>query len=142
MTPRENLSLLVAGKSPQWIPFTMDIGASGGFTTAIQRRFSEETGAADPAEYFNYDLRTVSVERSFGNDDARRWHPLAPEGTQFDEWGIGHWAGGAEDTLERMFPPFAGMTDVRRDRGVSAARHRRRGGPARGSPGTTSAVTP
>jgi uroporphyrinogen decarboxylase len=113
MTPRENLSLLVAGKSPQWIPFTMDIGASEGFTTAVRRRFSEETGAADPAEYFNYDLRTVSVERAFGDDDARRWHPQAPAGTQFDEWGIGHWAGGAEDTLERMFPPFAGMTEAR-----------------------------
>ena len=109
MTPRENFSLLVSGKCPQWIPFTMDVGASEGFTTAIQRRFEAETGATDPAEYFDYDFRTVSIARRFGGDDARRWHPEAPAGTEFDEWGIGHWAGGAEDTYERMFPPFAAV---------------------------------
>ena len=32
--------------------------------------------------------------------------PRMPPGTTFDEWGIGHWAGGAEDTYERMFPPL------------------------------------
>ena len=61
MTPRENLSLLVSGASPQWIPFTLDIGGSEGFTTAIQRRFEQETGAKDPAEYFDYDFRTAEL---------------------------------------------------------------------------------
>ena len=109
MTPRENLALLVAGGTPRWIPFTMDVGGSEGFTTAIQRSFEQETGATDPAEYFDYDFRLVSVAKRFGGEDPRRWHPEAPAGTQFDEWGIGHWAGGAQDTYERMFPPFASM---------------------------------
>jgi uroporphyrinogen decarboxylase len=39
-----------------------------------------------------------------------------PPGTTFDEWGIGHWAGGAEDTYERMFPPLAGDLDPARIR--------------------------
>ncbi len=69
MTPRENLSLLVSGGTPEWVPFTMDIGASEGFTSAIQRRFEAETGAADPAEYFDYDLRLASLARRFGGDD-------------------------------------------------------------------------
>ncbi len=107
MTPRENLSLLVQGRSPEWIPFTMDVGGAEGFTTSIQRRFEAETGGTDPAEYFDYDLRRVSLRRLFGGADPKSWHPDAPEGTEFDEWGIGHWAGGAEDTYERMFPPFA-----------------------------------
>ena len=112
MTPLENFTLLVHGKRPAWIPFTMDIGGTEGFTTAIQRRFEKETGAADPAEYFDYDLRLASIGRHF-NGDPRRWNPEAPEGTQFDEWGIGHWAGGAEDTYERMFPPLASVASVR-----------------------------
>jgi uroporphyrinogen decarboxylase len=113
MTPRENLVLLVSGQSPAWIPFTMDIGGTEGFTAAIQRRFEQETGARDPAEHFDYDLRTASVARRFGGGHALRWHPDAPPGTEFDEWGIGHWAGGAEDTYERLFPPFAAATDPR-----------------------------
>jgi uroporphyrinogen decarboxylase len=113
MTPRENLSLLVSGKSPQWVPFTLDVGGSEGLTTAVQRRFEQETGAKDPAEYFDFDFRTAALPRSFGGDDPRRFCPDAPEGTEFDEWGIGHWAGGAEDTYERMFPPLAGVRSAR-----------------------------
>jgi uroporphyrinogen decarboxylase len=110
MTPRENFSMLVSGGTPEWVPFTMDIGGSEGFTSAVQRKFEAETGAADPAEYFDYDLRLASLARRFGGDDPRRWHPEAPLETQFDEWGIGHWAGGAEDTYEHMYPPFASLS--------------------------------
>lgn len=109
MTPRENLRALVSGKSPEWVPFTMDVGGSEGFTAAIQKRFEAETGTADPAEHFDYDMRIVSLSRRFGGENPRRFHPEAPPGTEFDEWGIGHWAGGAEDTYEKMFPPFAAM---------------------------------
>jgi uroporphyrinogen decarboxylase len=110
MTPRENLSLLVSGGTPKWIPFTMDIGGSEGFTSAIQRRFQSETGGSDPAEYFDYDLRLASVSRRYGAGDPRRWHADVPPDTTFDEWGIGHWAGGAEDTYEHMYPPFASLS--------------------------------
>jgi uroporphyrinogen decarboxylase len=112
MTPLENFRMLVSGRRPAWIPFTMDIGGTEGFTTTIQRRFERETGAADPAEYFDYDFRLASVGKHF-HGDPRHWNPDAPQGTQFDEWGIGHWAGGAEDTYERMFPPLASAASVR-----------------------------
>ncbi len=148
MTPRENLSLLVSGASPQWVPFTLDIGGSEGFTTAIQRRFEQETGAKDPAEYFDFDFRTAELPRSFGGEDPRRWSPEAPAGTVFDEWGIGHWAGGAEDTYERIFAPFAavkGEKDIAalpepviRRGGVekSVAEYQRRGYPVMGYSGS------
>jgi len=113
MTPRENFQALVSGKPHDWIPFTMDVGGSEGFTTAIQERFQAETGRTDPAEYFDYDLRVLSIPKRFGGDDPRRWHADVPPGTQFDEWGIGHWAGGAQDTYERMFAPFAGLDDAK-----------------------------
>jgi uroporphyrinogen decarboxylase len=112
MTPRENLSLLVSGGVPRWIPFTMDIGGSEGFTSAIQRRFEAETGASDPAEYFDYDFRLASLARRHGGEDPRRWCPDAPPDTTFDEWGIGHWAGGAEDTYEHLYAPFARFTSL------------------------------
>jgi uroporphyrinogen decarboxylase len=112
MTPMENFTLLMTGESPAWIPFTLDIGAITGFTAAVQRRFETETGALDPAEYFDYDFRAVSVIRRAGGAGGSGRHPDAPEGTQFDEWGIGHWAGGAEDTYERMYPPLASATTV------------------------------
>jgi uroporphyrinogen decarboxylase len=119
VTPCENFRLLVDGGIPRWIPFTFDVGASAGFTDAIQARFVRETGATDPAEHFDYDLRTVSLDRWFGSGDPRCLHAGPdgpPSGTTFDEWGIGHWAGGAEDTYERMFPLLAGALDAARIR--------------------------
>jgi uroporphyrinogen decarboxylase len=120
VTPRENFRILVDGGTPRWIPFTLDVGASAGFTDAIQARFVCETGASDPAEHFDYDLRTVSLERRRGDGGACA--PGAadlPPGTTFDEWGIGHWAGGASDTYERMFPPLAGELDAARIRDLA-----------------------
>ncbi len=112
MTPLENFRMLVSGRRPAWIPFTMDIGGTEGFTTAILRRFRKQTGADDPAEHFDYDFRLASVGKIF-DGDPRQWNPDTPEGTRYDEWGIGHWAGGAEDTYERMFPPLASATSVK-----------------------------
>ncbi|MGA2765480.1 MAG: uroporphyrinogen decarboxylase family protein [Spirochaetia bacterium] len=112
ITPRENFLALVRGERPQWVPFTLDVGASEGFTSSIQRQFEAATGSRDPAEYFDYDLRIVSLARRFGGTDPRRGNPQAPADTVFDEWGIGHWAGGAEDTYEQMFAPLAGSKSV------------------------------
>jgi len=76
------------------------------------KRFREETGAGDPAEYFNYDFRTFSLTSKFGGDDARSLHGQVEEGTTFDEWGIGHWAGGAEGTYEKIYPPLANVETI------------------------------
>ena len=54
----------------------------------------------------------MSLARRFGGTDPRRGNPQAPADTVFDEWGIGHWAGGAEDTYEQMFAPLAGSKSV------------------------------
>jgi uroporphyrinogen decarboxylase len=106
MTPRENLHRLCRGESPAWIPFTLDVGAISGFTQPVQRRFMQETGAEDAAEYFDYDLRCVSVSPQRTVDPLPYHRTPLPEGTTFDAWGIGTWAGGAEGTYERSFPPL------------------------------------
>ncbi|MHB9024471.1 MAG: uroporphyrinogen decarboxylase family protein [Armatimonadota bacterium] len=113
MTPRENFTVLLEGGSPERIPFTLDVGAIPGFTQAIRRRFEQETGADDPAEYFDYDFRLASVttHSAIGNPRIYYSDPL-PEGTSFDSWGVGHWAGGAEDTYEQSFPPLASISSL------------------------------
>lgn len=113
LSPSENLRILLEGGSPQWIPFSLDVGATPGFTEPIHRKFFEATGANDPAEYFHTDWRLFSLQARFGGDDPSALHESVPPGTTFDEWGIGHWAGGLEGTLDKNYPPLARAESVR-----------------------------
>jgi len=112
-TCAENLQRLLAGQRPDWIPFTLDIGAIQGLTEPVLERFRSEHGLAEPAEHFDYDYRSVSLSARFGGDDPALFHGQVEEGTVFDEWGVGHWAGGARASYERMYPPLAGAESVR-----------------------------
>jgi uroporphyrinogen decarboxylase len=76
-------------------------------TGPILRQFEEKTGAKNPAEYFNYDFRTCSLHAAYGGKEPDTLYGELPDGTTFDEWGIGHWAGGLEATYEKMFSPLA-----------------------------------
>ena len=91
---------MVGRNAADWIPFTLDVGSARGFTEPAFRVFREMTGAERPEEYFDYDFRTVSLSTRFGGSDAGALHAEVAPGTVFDEWGIGHWAGGAEGTYE------------------------------------------
>ncbi|MCC6696464.1 MAG: hypothetical protein IT365_12605 [Candidatus Hydrogenedentes bacterium] len=102
-----NLRSLLRNDHGDWIPFTLDVGGVPGFTAPILERFKQETGSHHPEEYFDYDFRTVSLKTRFGGDNAASLHGTVPQGTTFDEWGIGHWAGGASGTYEKTFPPLA-----------------------------------
>jgi uroporphyrinogen decarboxylase len=104
---------LLAGDSPAWIPFSLDVGAYSGLSEPITRQFHERTGATSHAEYFGTDFRLYSLRARFGGDDPAALHASAEPGTTFDEWGIGHWAGGLEGTLDRRYPPLAAAKTVR-----------------------------
>ncbi len=112
MTPLENFQLLASGHSPPWIPFSLDVGALPGLSAPVLRRFREATGAEEPAEYFGADVRRFSLAAEFGGRDPAALHAELPAGTTFDEWGIGHWAGGLEGTLDRMYAPLARATST------------------------------
>ena len=112
-TPSENFRRLLSGVPPLWLPFTFDIGAIEGFTEPVLARLLAETGATDPAEHFDYDFRKLSLASRFGGEDPRLFHGEVEPETVFDEWGIGHWAGGAQGTYERMYAPLAGAQSVR-----------------------------
>lgn len=111
--PAENLRQIMDHESAGWIPFTLDVGASPGFTAPIMDVFRERTGHDRPEEYFDYDFRTASLKARFGGTDPALLHPAVEPGTVFDEWGIGHWAGGAEGTYEKTFPPLERAGSVR-----------------------------
>jgi uroporphyrinogen decarboxylase len=106
MTPIENLRVLLTGGSPEWIPFSLDVGAIPGFTEPIRRTFLQRTGSHDPADHFQSDWRLFSLTSRFGGDDPSLLHKSLEPGTTFDEWGIGHWAGGLEGTLDKNYPPL------------------------------------
>ncbi|NOX52853.1 MAG: hypothetical protein GXP27_00130 [Planctomycetes bacterium] len=110
--PRENLRRLLDGGVPDWIPFTLDIGAMPGLTEPIRQTFRATTGADDPAEYFDTDIRRFSLKATFGGIDPAALHDTLPNGTEFDEWGNGHWAGGAEGTVDELFPALASAQTV------------------------------
>ena len=108
----ENLQKLAKGGEGKWIPFTLDVGAVPGFTEPVMQRFRQETGAERPEEFFDYDFRTQSLTAHFGGNDPAALHASVEPGTTFDEWGIGHWAGGAEATYEKIFSPLVNAASV------------------------------
>jgi uroporphyrinogen decarboxylase len=111
-SPRENLNRLLEGQTPDWIPFSLDVGAIAGLTEPVRRKLREQAGTDDWASYFDTDFRLFSLRSSFGGEDAAALHGSLPAGVTFDEWGIGHWAGGLEGTQERIYPSLATARSV------------------------------
>lgn len=111
-TPLENLRALLDGDSPDWIPFSIDVGASPGLTDPVLEEFTRRTRAIDPAEYHDTDYRCFSLACRFGGDDPASLHGPVPEGTTFDEWGIGHYGGQTQATVDKQFPPLAKAESV------------------------------
>jgi len=111
--PYENLARVIRHEHADWIPFTLDVGATPGFTGPVMEVFREQTGAEHPEEYFGYDFRTASLATRFGGPDPAALHASVEPGTAFDEWGIGHWAGGAAGTYEKTYPPLAAASQIR-----------------------------
>lgn len=106
-THLENFQSLIRTGQGEWMPFSLDVGSLPGFTEPILERFRQETGVKRPEEFFDYDFRTVSLSARFGGGDPSALHESVEPGTTFDAWGIGHWAGGAEATYEKVYPPLA-----------------------------------
>lgn len=106
-SPFENFKQVVRHERADWIPFTLDVGSSPGFTTPVMQRFRERTGHQHPEEYFNYDFRCVSLKTRFGGTDPASLHKTNEPGLVFDEWGVGHRPGTIEGAYEKAYPPLA-----------------------------------
>ncbi|HUT89410.1 MAG TPA: uroporphyrinogen decarboxylase family protein [Thermoguttaceae bacterium] len=110
--PLDNFRSLLDGRAGSWIPFSLDVGAIPGFSPPIERTFRRITGAEDPAEYFDADVRRFSLSARFGGDDPAALHEAVEPGTTFDEWGIGHRAADVEGTVDKTFAPLARASSV------------------------------
>ncbi len=105
--------MLLEGETPRWIPFSLDVGAAPGLSEPVLERFRERTGTDDPQEYFHTDIRLFSLKTRFGGEDPAALHTDVEPGTTFDEWGIGHWAGGLPGTTDRTYPSLANARSIR-----------------------------
>jgi len=61
-----------------------------GFTPPMMDEFRRRTGAADPAEYFDFEVRTVALAPSDQQVDFSSYLGDLPPGAWVNEWGIGH----------------------------------------------------
>ena len=111
--PIDNMRSLLEGGAGAWIPFSLDVGAISGFSPPVERTFRRTTGADDPADYFDADVRLFSLRSAFGGDDPALLHRSVEPGTTFDEWGIGHRAADVEGTVDRTYPPLARAASLR-----------------------------
>ena len=88
MTPRERVATLFRHEIPDRMPITLDVGGGDGITGPYLRVFREKTGHEDPAEYFGFDIRTVTTPLVAHSDDFTIYHPEIPPDAEFDEFGV------------------------------------------------------
>jgi len=83
LEPRNNLLAAMRRRDPQWVPFILS------FTPPMQQLFEEKTGWGDPADYFDFDLRSTGFVSPEPPSDYRVYYPDEyPKGSYLDEWGI------------------------------------------------------
>ncbi|MHB0874525.1 MAG: uroporphyrinogen decarboxylase family protein [Anaerolineae bacterium] len=105
MTPRERVLTTLAHERPDRPPREM------GFTEPALAEFRRRTGAEDPADYFDYEVRRVGLAPTlYPGDFSAYLGPLAPN-VRVNEWGIGH-VPGSIFHFEDYVHPLAGATSA------------------------------
>lgn len=107
MTPRERVLAALSHRRPDRTPFELS------FTPPMLETFQKETGALDPVEYFDLDIRSVGVKPTERQGDFSRYLPEdLPKGTTIDEWGVAHRPGSMYH-FTKMIHPLANVNTVR-----------------------------
>jgi uroporphyrinogen decarboxylase len=96
---------------PDRLPFEISWGA---FTPGLMKVYQERTGSQlDPAEYFDFDTRSVNLNPTSKSMDFTEWFDeKLPSNVVWDEWGYGSVPGSLEHFLEYRYHPLAGCTTV------------------------------
>lgn len=86
MTPRERVLTTMRREKPDKVPRELSYGS---FAPALMEVFKKKTGATDPAEYFNYEVRAVAFKPTRRREGLERYLPKEiPQGAYIDwEWG-------------------------------------------------------
>ena len=98
MSPRERVRTALARRVPDRVPREM------GFTPPVMELFRERTGADDPAEYFDFEVRVVSIRPTRRKADFSPYLGDLPPGTEVDEWGQAKAPGSMYHFTRRIHP--------------------------------------
>lgn len=103
MTHRERVLAALSHKTPDRVPKT------AGFTPPVLEVFRRQTGARDPAEHFDYDVRGAGLNPPNGEraELFKRYYPpeLLNRGLRIDpEWGYGMLHGSFHHFFRYAFP--------------------------------------
>lgn len=110
MTPRERVLIAMRRTGPpDRAPFEISWGA---FTPGLMDVYRRQTGTTlDPAEYFDFDTRSVNLNPTRKRTDFRSWcGPEISPDVVWNEWGYGAIRGIFEHFLEYRYHPLAGCT--------------------------------
>ena len=84
MKPRERVLTALRRQVPDKVPRVM------GFTPPVLDEFRRRTGATEPAEYFDFEVRSVGLVPNDQQVDFSPYIGSLPPGSWVNEWGIGH----------------------------------------------------
>ena len=107
MTPRERvLTAMRRTGKPDRVPFEISWGA---FTPGLMEVYRSRTGSTlDPAEYFDFDTRSVTINPTKRKRDFSKWFTVPPPpDVIWDEWGYGMVHGSMEHFVEYRYHPLA-----------------------------------
>jgi uroporphyrinogen decarboxylase len=83
VNPRKNTLAAMRRQNPDHVPFIL------GMTAPVYEIFKEKTGADDPSEYWDFDMRGIGFHSPIERLDFGKYLPNElPEGAVIDEWGI------------------------------------------------------
>lgn len=82
MTPRERFLTAISRGTPDRAPRYAEL------TPRLLEMLKEKTGYDDPAEYFDYEMRTVGFHRTQAKGDFSAYLGELPPGSSVGEWGV------------------------------------------------------
>jgi uroporphyrinogen decarboxylase len=106
MTPRERVLRAMRRDGPDKVPRELPWGS---FTPELMEVFKEKTGADDPAEYFDYEVRQISFINPKSTGDFLKYFDKLPPNTRIDDWGTARLRG-SEHHFEKYIFPMAKFT--------------------------------
>jgi len=108
MSPCQRVLTTLRREVPDCVPRELSFGA---FTPALMKVFQEKTGATDPAEYFNFEVRKINFHSPPEHPDFLRYYESLPANAVIDDWGVAR-VPGMYYHFERLLHPMAGSQSV------------------------------
>ena len=106
MTPRERVLAALAHERPDRTPFEFE------FAPPMLETFREKTGADNPVDYFDLDIRSAGGKPTRQPGDFSAYLPVElPSGSVVDEWGVAH-RPGSMFHFTKMIHPLANVNTV------------------------------